>query len=179
MTTITTTFAAEVAALVAAGKNPWITVADDKVQGVYANRDQARAAKNGSPKKAADVDCTVVAEARNEDVQVERTPVAPVEQADASDFAAFKASEAATPEVEVKPVPPVAPEAPKAADKPKADILHASSVVRPTKLVWQICDDMKAANPSVTRKEILAECERRGIAFYTARTQYQVWKSMQ
>jgi hypothetical protein len=34
---------------------------------------------------------------------------------------------------------------------------------------------MSAANPAVTRKQVIEECTKRGIAFYTARTQYQQW----
>ncbi|GEJ58422.1 hypothetical protein [Anaeromyxobacter diazotrophicus] len=32
---------------------------------------------------------------------------------------------------------------------------------------------MRAANPQATHKEIVDECIRRGIAFYTAKTQVQ------
>lgn len=50
-----------------------------------------------------------------------------------------------------------------------------STVEKPTKAVWAIADEMRKANPGATRKEIVNECIRRGIAFYTARTQYQRW----
>lgn len=50
---------------------------------------------------------------------------------------------------------------------------------RPCKLVWHIADEMKASNPEVKRKEVLAECVKRGVAFYTARTQYQLWLGVQ
>lgn len=53
--------------------------------------------------------------------------------------------------------------------------LSTSTATKPTKLVWHIADEMKGA----TRKEVLDECAARGIAFYTARTQYQIWKSLQ
>ncbi len=52
-------------------------------------------------------------------------------------------------------------------------MLRASTIVRPTKKVWHIADEMKGA----TRQQVIAECVKRGIAFYTARTQYQSWKS--
>lgn len=61
----------------------------------------------------------------------------------------------------------------------KADVVHESTAERPCKLVWHIADDMKAANPEVKRKEVLAECVKRGVAFYTARTQYQQWLGVQ
>ena len=54
-------------------------------------------------------------------------------------------------------------------------IKRKSDIARPTKAVWHIADEMFAANPQVRRKDVIAECVRRGIAFYTARTQYQQW----
>lgn len=59
--------------------------------------------------------------------------------------------------------------------KPKREILHKSTVESPTKLVWAIAERMKAENPNVTRRAVMAECVRIGIAFWTARTQYQQW----
>jgi len=61
--------------------------------------------------------------------------------------------------------------------KPKAKpgIKRKSDIERPTKAVWHIADEMSAADPQVRRKDVIAECVRRGIAFYTARTQYQQW----
>ena len=46
-----------------------------------------------------------------------------------------------------------------------------SSVIRPTKMVWEIADSM----PKASRKEVMEECVRRGIAYGTSRTQYQAW----
>lgn len=46
-----------------------------------------------------------------------------------------------------------------------------SSVIRPTKLVWDIADCM----PKASRKEVMEECVRQGVAYGTARTQYQAW----
>lgn len=48
-----------------------------------------------------------------------------------------------------------------------------SKVKNPCEAVWDICDK----NKDKPRKEILALCEKAGIAFYTARTQYQLWRS--
>lgn len=67
---------------------------------------------------------------------------------------------------------PKAPAAPKAEPKPKR---HLSEVEGPTKLVWNIAEQMREQNPAVTRKEIMAACEKAGIAYYTARTQIQQW----
>lgn len=55
--------------------------------------------------------------------------------------------------------------------------VHKSAVLKPVKRVWAIADEMIAANPNVTRKEVQEECVRRGIASGTARTQYQAWKT--
>jgi len=57
----------------------------------------------------------------------------------------------------------------------KTMVTAHSTVERPTKLVWHIADEMFNANPEVRRKDVIAECVNRGIAFYTARTQYQQW----
>lgn len=50
---------------------------------------------------------------------------------------------------------------------------HESTIVRPCKQVWHIADSMKGSS----RKEVIAACEAAGIAFFTARTQYQSWKA--
>lgn len=49
--------------------------------------------------------------------------------------------------------------------------LRFSTCERPTKKVWHIADAM----PMATRKEVMAECVAQGIAYGTARTQYQAW----
>jgi len=63
-------------------------------------------------------------------------------------------------------------------DTPK-EIVHASSVERPCKLVWHIADELKISRPNARRAEILAECVSRGVAYFTARTQYQQWLGIQ
>lgn len=52
------------------------------------------------------------------------------------------------------------------AGKPKL-----STCEKPTKKVWHIADSM----PKASRKEVIEECVRQGIAYGTARTQYQAW----
>ena len=44
-----------------------------------------------------------------------------------------------------------------------------STVVSPCKLVWDIAGTMEGS----PRKDIIAACQEAGVAFYTARTQYQ------
>lgn len=46
-----------------------------------------------------------------------------------------------------------------------------STCEKPTKKVWVIADCM----PKASRKDVIAECVRQGIAYGTARTQYQAW----
>jgi hypothetical protein len=81
---------------------------------------------------------------------------------------------------------------PAAQPQPRADPLRApithpapveavlrrdrSTVERPVRLMWAIADEMTAANPSVTRREVIAECVRRGVALNTAKTQYSAWR---
>lgn len=76
------------------------------------------------------------------------------------------------PPVATAPAPAPASPAPA---KPEVVKPSKSTVEKPTKAVWTIADEMRKANPQATRKEIVDECIRRGIAFYTARTQYQRW----
>lgn len=55
-------------------------------------------------------------------------------------------------------------------------LLHVSAMVGACALVWDIAEQMLKANPSVKRKEILEACTKKGIAYYTARTQYQKYR---
>lgn len=61
----------------------------------------------------------------------------------------------------------------------RAPVENTSTAERPCKLVWQIADDVNAATPGAKRSVVLAECVRQGVAFYTARTQYQQWLGVQ
>lgn len=56
----------------------------------------------------------------------------------------------------------------------QSEILRESTIERPCKRVWHIADEMIDAR----RKDVLARCVSEGIAFYTARTQYQLWLSI-
>lgn len=53
--------------------------------------------------------------------------------------------------------------------------LKKSIVSDPSKSVWHIADEMFNANPDTKRKDVIKRCTDSGIAFYTARTQYQEW----
>lgn len=54
--------------------------------------------------------------------------------------------------------------------------LHVSAMKGSCKLVWELAGTMLAADPLTKRKDILAACEERGIAYFTARTQYQLYR---
>jgi hypothetical protein len=56
--------------------------------------------------------------------------------------------------------------------KTKAPIVHKSTIGSPCRVVWDIAEEMEGAK----RKDVIAECVRKGIAFYTARTQYQKYR---
>lgn len=57
----------------------------------------------------------------------------------------------------------------------RADINRESTIIRPCKRVWAIAD----ANIGKKRKEIISLCVAEGIAYNTARTQYQQWFEIQ
>lgn len=171
------------------GKTPWITLKDNTVQEVYVNRDAARAAKTGKPSKY-DHAALGALDLIN-DLSALPTAEAVADKmigSDEADFAADKAADVVVPDApSVAPIPPVAATSALAADKAskvKADVRHQSEIIRPTKRVWGIADEMtakakEAGLPVPSRKEVMAECDRQGIAYFTARTQYQVWKQMQ
>ena len=52
---------------------------------------------------------------------------------------------------------------------------NKSTVPLPTKMARDIAEAMWQKNHNVTRRDVMSECVRQGIAFYTARTQYQLW----
>ena len=68
---------------------------------------------------------------------------------------------------------PAAEEAAPAAPAKKTGYIHETSwLEKPTKKVWLIADQMKGR----PRKEVIEACRAAGIAYGTARTQYQEWK---
>lgn len=77
-----------------------------------------------------------------------------------------------------EPAPPVETAA-KPVKPPKPDIRRKSEIEKPTRMVHAIADSLYAADPTVARKDILKACEAAGIAYNTALTQYQAWRSNQ
>lgn len=51
--------------------------------------------------------------------------------------------------------------------------LKTSKVKNPVQVVWQLASDMKDAK----RKDVIDAAMKQGVAFYTARTQYQLWSA--
>lgn len=84
------------------------------------------------------------------------------------------------PPEKVLPAPGPAPRVMKVVPQsqmPQKNRLHKSQIESPTKTVWAVADEMFEKNPSTTRKQVIEECTKRGIAYFTARTQYQQWLS--
>lgn len=54
---------------------------------------------------------------------------------------------------------------------------NKSRVKSPVKYCWEIFDKLKARlGPNLTRKYAIATAVDKGVAFYTARTQWQEWR---
>jgi len=167
-----------------AGKTPWVIINEDYAVGAYSGRTQAREAKasgslEGKILKADEIEFEVVdlaaaAQALHDEATFDEIQ----ESGDLEDRldAAFAAADAEKPSA-IQDAADAALE-PKAPTR-KIEVTNESTAERPCKLVWHIVDEMKAANPEVKRKEVLAECVKRGVAFYTARTQYQQWLGVQ
>lgn len=73
---------------------------------------------------------------------------------------------------------PAAP-AKRSTNKVPASIRRVSETEAPCNTVHYIASKLFAANPDTKRRDVLAACEKAGIAYYTARTQYQVWREKQ
>lgn len=88
------------------------------------------------------------------------------------DEAAEAPVEEEVPVEEETPAPEAAEETPAATAKKTGYIHETSWLEKPTKKVWHIADQMKGR----PRKEVIEACRAAGIAYGTARTQYQEWK---
>ena len=95
----------------------------------------------------------------------------PIEADDASEGETLEAMEQERDEAQN----PDAPEVPEEVPAPVVKARNASTVESPVKRVWAIADSM----PEAKRKDVIAACVAEGIAFFTARTQYQKWKQNQ
>ena len=114
---------------------------------------EAAAAAKAAAKESKKADAAAKKAAQEEQAKIEK------ESKEAEMAAVLEA-------ITILPVPEkVAPE--------KPEPVRASSIVKPTKMVWLIAD----RNPNARRKDVIALCEQMGIATHTARTQYQLWYS--
>lgn len=150
-----------------AGKTPWVIINEDYAVGAYAGRTQAREAKaaenlEGKILKADEVEFEVVDLAAAAQALHDEATTAPV-TFEETPSAIQTAADNALKDKQAKPA------------AKKVEVTHESTIERPCKRVWVIADDMLAANPNVKRKEVLEACVKQGIAYYTARTQYQQW----
>lgn len=173
MTTIqiTTEFNSALTAIIEAGKTPWVIINGCYATGVYSGRTQAREAKvaenlAGKIIKAEEVIFEVI----NLDKVVQalhngETKRKIVFEENKNDAIQAAADVALTRKAaSLKAIPHTS---------------NASTIERPCKRVWYIADEMRAADPHMKRKDVLARCVNEGIAFYTARTQYQQWLTIQ
>jgi len=101
---------------------------------------------------------------------------APEENDPEGEIEAPPVGETVVPEAVAPVANPESPAPEAAPAKPAKVVRHRSEMGGATKLVWDLCDQATAVNPNVTRKELMALCEATGIAYYTARTQIQLWK---
>jgi hypothetical protein len=101
----------------------------------------------------------------------------PIEAEDASEGEALEAMEQERDEAQNPDAPEVQADEPQPEEAPAPVVKarNASTVESPVKRVWAIADSM----PDAKRKDVIAACVEQGIAFYTARTQYQKWKQNQ
>lgn len=98
----------------------------------------------------------------------------PIEAEDASEGEALEVMEQERDEAQNPDAPADEPQ-PEEAPAPVVKTRNASTVESPVKRVWAIADSM----PDAKRKDVIAACVEEGIAFFTARTQYQKWKQNQ
>lgn len=63
----------------------------------------------------------------------------------------------------------------RATTKKTTPVVNVSTIESPVRHVWDVADSMKGAK----RKDVIAACVEQGVAFYTARTQYQKWRQNQ
>lgn len=174
-TKITAEMNAAIASVIADGKTPWVCVKDGAVVEVYVSRANARSAKDGGKIMKAEDAGYVAAPVATSPFAAAFPPVAPAVEAftqahnaGANVGAALDAAIAAAPVAKPKAT--------------KIPVLRASEIERPCKRVWHIADEMMHAAgglEKLRRKDVLARCVAEKIAYYTARTQYQLWLTIQ
>lgn len=193
MTTYTVT--AEFATSVFEIANPWFIVNADYVVGVYAGRAAARTAKAtglaGKVVSLSEVELKVVEESKPTGFEVHGLTHCPSCGVHLNNGVGIEGQEVngkcishkefefccLACETEFGPAIPgkrIAIKRTVTKTKTKVFANH-SSVDKPCRLVWDLADAMNGAR----RKDVIAAAEAKGVAFYTARTQYQLWVQVQ
>jgi hypothetical protein len=184
--TITSAFAATVDAIHATGKTCWIIVNEDYLVGAYASRTEARNAKTegnlvGTILKASDVEFKIVDLTKPTEVaKAAKTPKA--EKIDPRNLTVCPVC--GSTELYAGRVNKIAGSGfGTVVDEDTVggchhcdwsydlSISHKSEIESPCFVVWDTADKMVGAR----RKDVIAACVEKGVAFYTARTQYQLW----
>lgn len=186
---VTEAFAASVLEI----KNPWFIVNADYVVGVYAGRAAARAAKaagwNGKIVPLTEIVLTVSKDEDSkpygyEDHGLTHCPSCGIHldngvgvhnqevngkkiKHDEFEYCCLACEAEFGPAIKGKKAPKVKTEA--------KSIENRSTVESPCRLVWDLADKMVGA----ARKDVIAKAQQKGVAFYTARTQYQLWRQVQ
>ena len=161
---ITAAVADQISAITSTGKTCWI-VADVNTFYAYAhNRTQARELKAvggfpGQVVKSTEINFEVQ---KTQHVEF-KIPKAPELDASGEEVG------------EVEDIDVTGGEEPKETKVATTEITHESTIERPCKAVWAIAENMKGQKRGV----VLAACVDAGIAYYTARTQYQAWLQIQ
>ena len=193
MTTINVTaaVAAIVSALNAASKTPWLIINGDQLVGVYANRVEARAEKAakslvGQIVKAETVTINVLPElaapakaART--AKVKLVKVAKVEENPLNFTVCPKCGGTELYHGRIDESTGLVVQEMEVGGCHHCDwefdvgFLRKSTIESPCYIVWDTADKMSKQN--ARRKDVIAACVAKGVAFYTARTQYQLWLS--
>lgn len=162
-------------------KSPWFIVNASQAIGVYTSRDAARAAKAaGLAGKVVSLKEITQSIDAVEETQNDETPADPIVEIEAETETPAEVVETETEtetetQVETDPIVEGKVET-KVKTKAEPKIIeNRSTAEKPCRLVWDLADSMIGAR----RKDVIAAAEAKGVAYYTARTQYQLWAQVQ
>lgn len=174
---VTNAFAASILEI----KNPWLIVNADHVVGVYEGRQAARNAKATglagkivSLKEITIKTADMIEETEDEEIAIAEIATEEIAAEEISFIEEIVAEETADMIEEISAEESKTEKALKAKVEPK-NIENRSTVKKPCRLVWDLADAMVGAS----RKDVIAAAEAKGVAYYTARTQYQLWTQVQ
>lgn len=179
MTTIKIT-AAFAILLQQVGQNGWVIINDDYAVGAYKSRAEARKAKAdeklaGTVVKASEIKWEVIEAAPKKAAKV-------VKEKEVCPTTLDKCPKCGSEEIYVGRTDPktgfvIDEETTGGCHhcdwEYNVGILRESTIKSPCYVVWCLADEMTGAR----RKDVIAAAVAKGVAFYTARTQYQLWLS--